>query len=116
MGTAEARCLVAGSDLFFLGNSVVRRQMYTLLDLLAANRAHRQLPDLTSIELGPKTDSRLINSSWVWDMDGHHNGCDPRALELIAPIIFESTRLERYYKLAASLFLRFPPSVPCILS
>ena len=51
MGAAETRCLLAGHDLLFVGNSVVRRQMYTMLDLLAGPNAHRQLTDFTSVHL-----------------------------------------------------------------
>lgn len=42
LGTPEVRCLFAGRDVLFMGNSVTRRQMYTVLDLLAGRRAHRQ--------------------------------------------------------------------------
>ena len=49
MSVAETRCLLAGHDLLFIGNSVVRRQMYTILDLLAGPSAHRQLSDFSSV-------------------------------------------------------------------
>jgi len=80
MGTAETRCLLAGHDLLFIGNSVVRRQMYTMLDLLAGPSAHRQLSDFSSVSLPafkamPDTERR-IKRSWIWDQDnatyGYH--------------------------------------------
>ena len=80
MGTAETRCLLAGHDLLFIGNSVVRRQMYAMLDLLSGPSAHRQLPDFTSVAL-PSFKStpdaeRRIKRSWIWDQDnatyGYH--------------------------------------------
>ena len=51
MGTAEARCLLRGKDLLFVGNSVVRRQLYTVLDLVAGPAAHRQLTNFTDVKL-----------------------------------------------------------------
>ena len=80
MGTAEARCLLAGHDLLFIGNSVVRRQMYTILDLLAGPSAHRQLNDFSSVSLPAFKATRgaeaHIKRSWIWDQDnatyGYH--------------------------------------------
>ena len=70
LGPAEARCLLAGKDVLFMGNSVVRRQMYTLLDLLAGPRAHRQLRDFSSVQLpDPNVDVEKVKRSWVWDRD-----------------------------------------------
>ena len=80
MGTAETRCLLAGHDLLFIGNSVVRRQMYSMLDLLAGPSAHRQLSDFSSVSLPafkatPAAEAR-IKRSWIWDQDnatyGYH--------------------------------------------
>lgn len=51
IGSSEARCLLANKNLIFFGNSVVRRQMYTLLDLLAGPAAHRQLTNFTDVDL-----------------------------------------------------------------
>lgn len=80
MGTAETRCLLAGHDLLFIGNSVVRRQMYTILDLLAGPSAHRQLNDFSSVSLPAFTATQgaeaHIKRSWIWDQDnatyGYH--------------------------------------------
>jgi hypothetical protein len=88
LGTADARCLLAGRDVLFVGNSVVRRQMFTLLDILAGRAAHRLLPNGTSVDLrsqsgsvgGGRSDvdangaiaSRL--STRLWDLDGHEHG------------------------------------------
>ena len=70
LGPADARCLLAGKDVLFMGNSVVRRQMYTLLDLLAGPRAHRQLRDFSSVQLpDPNVDVEKVKRSWVWDRD-----------------------------------------------
>ena len=80
MSVAETRCLLAGHDLLFIGNSVVRRQMYTILDLLAGPSAHRQLSDFSSVSLPaftatPAAEAR-IKRSWIWDQDnatyGYH--------------------------------------------
>ena len=80
MGAAETRCLLAGHDLLFIGNSVVRRQMYAMLDLLAGPSAHRQLSDFSSVSLPsfkatPAAEAR-IKRSWIWDQDnatyGYH--------------------------------------------
>ena len=74
LGTPEARCLLAGRDLLFIGNSVVRRQMFTLLDLLAGPRAHRQVAaDMSTLDVR-NSSAAAINASWVWDKDGHENG------------------------------------------
>ena len=71
-GSAEARCLFAGRDVLFMGNSVTRRQMYTVLDLLSGPHAHRQASTgkLASLLLTPGTtlDHELVNESWVWDV------------------------------------------------
>ena len=73
LGTAETRCLLRGKDLAFFGNSVVRRQMYTVLDLLAGPVAHRQLSNFTDVLL-PHPDSRAIARSWIWDQDNMARG------------------------------------------
>ena len=69
-GTVEARCLFANMDVVFMGNSVTRRQMYTVLDLLAGPKTHRQRSnDLETIsEVANATDPREANLSWVWDV------------------------------------------------
>jgi hypothetical protein len=72
-GTAEARCLLSGKDLVFFGNSVVRRQMYTLLDVLAGPVAHRQLTNFTDVLL-PNPDERSVARSWIWDQDNMTRG------------------------------------------
>lgn len=41
MAAGCARKLLAGRDLLFIGNSVIRRQMYTVLDILAGPMARR---------------------------------------------------------------------------
>ena len=74
MGTAEARCLLGGKNLVFFGNSVVRRQMYTLLDLLAGPAAHRQLNNFTDVKLPEYTDAASIARSWIWDQDNMTRG------------------------------------------
>ena len=74
-GTKDARCLLKNKDLAFIGNSVIRRQMYSVLDLLAGKSAHRLLPNGTSIDLGsPRNTSIDILNTRVWDQDGHANG------------------------------------------
>lgn len=73
LGTTDSRCLLRGKDLLFIGNSVVRRQMYTLLDLLAGPRAHRQLTNFTDVLL-PHPDTRAVDRSWVWDQDNMTRG------------------------------------------
>jgi len=92
-GTAEARCLLAGRDLLFVGNSVMRRQMYTLLDLMAGRAAHRLLANGSSIQLGSRSDGsgsdgggsdgsgsdggyspEAIRRTRLWDLDGHAHG------------------------------------------
>ena len=75
MGTAEARCLLSNRDVLFLGNSVVRRQMYTLLDLLAGRAAHRLLANGTGIELhAASSTADAVLSTRLWDLDGHAHG------------------------------------------
>lgn len=69
MGTAEARCLLSNKNLLFIGNSVVRRQLYTVLDLVAGPRAHRQLTNFTDVKLPEFADKRAISTSWIWDQD-----------------------------------------------
>ena len=69
LGTAEARCLLANKALLFFGNSVVRRQMYTVLDLVAGPRAHRQLTNFTDVLLPDFKDERATSNSWIWDQD-----------------------------------------------
>ena len=100
-GTRDVRCLLRGKDVLFVGNSVVRRQvrtaghasrpptrrrsahvpqMYTLLDLLAGPRAHRQLRNFTSVSIPTFTDKEALKRSWIWDQasaaiataHGHH--------------------------------------------
>ncbi len=73
LGTSEVRCLLGGKDILFVGNSVVRRQMYTVLDLLAGPRAHRQLTNFTDVQL-PSHDAAAIARSWVWDQDNMTRG------------------------------------------
>ena len=73
IGTAEARCLLANKDLIFFGNSVVRRQMYTILDVLAGPAAHRQLTNFTDVHL-PHPDEHAVARSWVWDQDNMTRG------------------------------------------
>eukprot|EP00966_Prymnesium_polylepis_P013902 320580-Prymnesium_polylepis.1 len=43
--------------------------MYTVLDLLAGPRAHRQLNNFTDVKLPQFTNERAIARSWVWDQD-----------------------------------------------
>ena len=115
-GTRDVRCLLRGKDVLFVGNSVVRRQvrtaghvsqtatrrrsahvsqMYTLLDLLAGPRAHRQLRNFTSVSIPAFADKEAIKRSWIWDQastttttaHGHHrclgpSHCDERRLPL----------------------------------
>ena len=64
---------LANKDLIFFGNSVVRRQMYTILDILAGPSAHRQLTNFTDIQL-PSSDERAVARSWVWDQDNMTRG------------------------------------------
>ena len=73
LGTAETRCLLSNKDLVFFGNSVVRRQMYTVLDLLAGPNAHRQLTNFTDVLL-PHPDSHSVARSWIWDQDNMTRG------------------------------------------
>ena len=73
LGTADARCLVTNRDLLFLGNSVVRRQMYTLLDVLAGPSAHRLLVNGSSVKLPLRTKAATLETR-VWDRDGHEDG------------------------------------------
>ncbi|KAL1519194.1 hypothetical protein AB1Y20_003454 [Prymnesium parvum] len=69
VGTAEARCLFAQTDALFIGNSVTRRQMYTVLDLLAGPAAHRQrASDLATLETVRSTSAAEANRSWIWDV------------------------------------------------
>ncbi|KAL1525938.1 hypothetical protein AB1Y20_020764 [Prymnesium parvum] len=69
-GTADVRCLLANKALLFFGNSVVRRQMYTVLDLLAGPRAHRQLHNFTDVTVPDvKEQPALLGRSWIWDQD-----------------------------------------------
>ena len=71
-GAGEARCLLGDRDVLFLGNSVVRRQMYTVLDLLAGRAAHRLRPDGEAIRLSPENASAdAVRGSRLWDLDGH---------------------------------------------
>ncbi len=76
LGAGETRCLLQGKDLLFLGNSVVRRQLYTLLDLLAGPNAHRTLTNFTEVHLPSFHDEGLIRRSFIWDQDqpevGYH--------------------------------------------
>ena len=73
LGTTDARCLLSGKDLIFFGNSVVRRQMYTVLDLLAGPAAHRQLTNFSDVLL-PNPDAHAIARSWIWDQDNMTRG------------------------------------------
>ena len=73
IGTSEARCLLTNKDLIFFGNSVVRRQMYTVLDVLAGPAAHRQLTNFTDVKL-PHPDERSVARSWIWDQDNMTRG------------------------------------------
>ena len=69
-GTKDARCLLKNKDLAFIGNSVIRRQMYSVLDLLAGKSAHRLLPNGTSVDLGgPRNTSIDILNTRVWDQE-----------------------------------------------
>ena len=74
LGTTDLRCLVGNRDLMFLGNSVVRRQMYTLLDVLAGPAAHRLLPNGTSVRLPLASEAETLATTRVWDKDGHADG------------------------------------------
>ena len=74
LGTADARCLLANKNLVFFGNSVVRRQMYTILDLLAGPAAHRQLNNFTDVKLPGFKDEGSIARSWIWDQDNMTRG------------------------------------------
>jgi hypothetical protein len=68
--TGEARCLLSGKDILFIGNSVTRRQMFTMLDILAGPRAHRQLQNLTDVWLPEyRGEPEVIRSSWIWDQN-----------------------------------------------
>jgi hypothetical protein len=80
-GTSHARCLLANRDLLFMGNSVVRRQMYTLLDVLAGPSAHRLLQNGSSAKLTevlkrvPPTETETTTmATRIWDRDGHADG------------------------------------------
>ena len=79
-GTAAARCLFAGRDVLAIGNSVMRRQVFTLLDVLAGPEAHRLLADGTTVSVSPEggeprlTPRALMESTRLWDRDGHENG------------------------------------------
>lgn len=76
--TSDARCLLAGKDVLFIGNSVVRRQMYTVLELLAGPRAHRQLRNFSAAWLPDLSDTGAdraeASRSWVWDQDNSTYG------------------------------------------
>ena len=80
VGTTEARCLLADRDLFFLGNSVVRRQLYTVLDLLAGRAAWRSLPNGTNVPVAgggvsqPLTPDEMLHSTRIRDEEGHLRG------------------------------------------
>jgi hypothetical protein len=74
VGTAETRCLLGSKNLVFFGNSVVRRQMYTLLDLLAGPAAHRQLTNFTDVEVPTFKDANALARSWIWDQDNMTRG------------------------------------------
>ena len=69
--TACARELFAGRDALFIGNSVVRRQMYTLVDLLAgpaARRLHQNreiMPTAFHADNGVLTDTALQKQEGV---------------------------------------------------
>ncbi|KAL3892548.1 MAG: hypothetical protein SGPRY_015026, partial [Prymnesium sp.] len=67
LGTREARCVWGGTDAVFLGNSVARRQMYTLLELLAGEKANRQHPT-TLATIGPSRSREQTEGSWIWDV------------------------------------------------
>ena len=85
ISSPEARCLLAGRDVLFMGNSVTRRQMYTVLDLLAGSRANRQRSTgkLQTISLGDRPTladgagarawEAEVNESWVWDVASKSN-------------------------------------------
>lgn len=74
MGSGEARCLFGGKDVLFIGNSVVRRQLYTVLDVLAGPQAHRQLINFSSVHLPSFKDREAARRSWIWDRDNHTYG------------------------------------------
>ena len=80
-GTAEVRCLFADRDVLFIGNSVMRRQVFTLLDLLAGPAAHRlsvnggETVNVSTADGTPAmAPSELLSSTRLWDLDGHEHG------------------------------------------
>jgi len=74
-GAGEARCLLRNKDVLFMGNSVTRRQMYTVLDLLAGPRAHRQLNNFTDVWIPEyRGDPLPLRKSWIWDNNNHTMG------------------------------------------
>jgi hypothetical protein len=59
--TACARALFAGRDAMLVGNSVIRRQLFTLVELLAGPSARRLRPG----SRGPKSVDEMVPSSFI---------------------------------------------------
>lgn len=79
--TAEVRCLFADRDVLFVGNSVMRRQVFTLLDMLAGPAAHRlsvnggEAVNVSTADGTPAmAPSELLSNTRLWDLDGHEHG------------------------------------------
>ena len=77
----QVRCLFAGRDVLFIGNSVMRRQVFTLLDVLAGPAAQRlsvnggETVNVSTSDGTPAmAPSELLSNTRLWDLDGHEHG------------------------------------------